>query len=307
MDAGELRPRRASPTRMVRDRLAEADAAAASCSTATRAPPPRWPSSTRCSPRRGDALDAVVELAADTDEVVARLLKRAQIEGRADDTEDVIRHRLEVYAEQTAPAGRASTATAACSSRSTAWARSTRSPSASSPRCRLRGLTAASTEPTDQHGMARRRDRVSRRLSRCALMRRGRAGGRRRPGRGARRGRAGRHHRTSSTPWRARTIRERRRHPVASWATATRRSRRRSASRSTTRSCTASPARGCSTPATSSRSTAGRSWTAGTATPRSRWSVGRTVSTRARSQLLRGYRGSRCGAGIAAMADGRRG
>lgn len=48
-------------------------------------------------------LDAVIELIADTDEVVTRLLKRAQIEGRADDTEDVIRRRLEVYAEQTAP------------------------------------------------------------------------------------------------------------------------------------------------------------------------------------------------------------
>lgn len=51
----------------------------------------------------GDALDAVVLLDADTNEVVARLLKRAEIEGRADDTEDVIRHRQDVYAEQTAP------------------------------------------------------------------------------------------------------------------------------------------------------------------------------------------------------------
>jgi adenylate kinase len=49
------------------------------------------------------ALDAVVLITADTDEVVSRLLKRAEIEGRADDTEDVIRHRLSVYAEQTAP------------------------------------------------------------------------------------------------------------------------------------------------------------------------------------------------------------
>jgi adenylate kinase len=49
------------------------------------------------------SLDAVLELTADTDEVVKRLLKRAQIEGREDDTEDVVRHRLEVYAEQTAP------------------------------------------------------------------------------------------------------------------------------------------------------------------------------------------------------------
>lgn len=51
----------------------------------------------------GDSLDAVVLLEADTDEVVARLLKRAELEGRADDTEDVIRHRQNVYAEQTAP------------------------------------------------------------------------------------------------------------------------------------------------------------------------------------------------------------
>jgi adenylate kinase len=51
----------------------------------------------------GRSLDAVVELTADTDEVVKRLLKRAEIEGRADDTEDVIRRRMEVYAEQTAP------------------------------------------------------------------------------------------------------------------------------------------------------------------------------------------------------------
>jgi len=52
---------------------------------------------------RGEHLDAVLELTADTDEVVQRLLGRAAIEGRADDTEDVIRRRLEVYAEQTAP------------------------------------------------------------------------------------------------------------------------------------------------------------------------------------------------------------
>lgn len=51
----------------------------------------------------GTELDVVVELTADADEVAARLLNRARIEGRADDTEDVIRHRLEVYGAQTAP------------------------------------------------------------------------------------------------------------------------------------------------------------------------------------------------------------
>lgn len=48
-------------------------------------------------------LDAVVLLKADTDSVVSRLLKRAEIEGRVDDTEEVIRHRQEVYLAQTAP------------------------------------------------------------------------------------------------------------------------------------------------------------------------------------------------------------
>lgn len=51
----------------------------------------------------GTQLDAVIELQADTDEVVSRLLARAREQGRADDTEDVIRHRLDVYEEQTAP------------------------------------------------------------------------------------------------------------------------------------------------------------------------------------------------------------
>jgi adenylate kinase len=49
------------------------------------------------------ALDVVVLLEADTDEVVARLLKRATEQGRIDDTEEVIRHRMSVYAEQTSP------------------------------------------------------------------------------------------------------------------------------------------------------------------------------------------------------------
>ncbi|WP_105033344.1 adenylate kinase [Cryobacterium aureum] len=51
----------------------------------------------------GTQLDVVVLITADTDEVVTRLLKRAAEQGRADDTADVIRHRLNVYAEQTAP------------------------------------------------------------------------------------------------------------------------------------------------------------------------------------------------------------
>ncbi|GAA2128042.1 adenylate kinase [Nocardioides bigeumensis] len=51
----------------------------------------------------GHRLDAVVSLTVDGDEIVQRLLQRAESEGRADDTEDVIRRRQELYAEQTAP------------------------------------------------------------------------------------------------------------------------------------------------------------------------------------------------------------
>lgn len=52
---------------------------------------------------KGLALDCVLELTADTDELVGRLLKRAEIEGRADDTEEVIRERMRIYTEETAP------------------------------------------------------------------------------------------------------------------------------------------------------------------------------------------------------------
>jgi len=51
----------------------------------------------------GHRLDAVVCLTVDQDEIVSRLLQRAQVEGRADDTEEVIRRRQELYVEQTEP------------------------------------------------------------------------------------------------------------------------------------------------------------------------------------------------------------
>jgi len=51
----------------------------------------------------GHELDIALELTVDPQVVVERLTRRAEIEGRADDTEDVVRHRLDVYAEQTAP------------------------------------------------------------------------------------------------------------------------------------------------------------------------------------------------------------
>lgn len=49
------------------------------------------------------SLDAVVQLEADTEEVVARLLNRAAEQGRTDDNEEIIRHRLDLYAKETEP------------------------------------------------------------------------------------------------------------------------------------------------------------------------------------------------------------
>lgn len=51
----------------------------------------------------GTTLDAVLELTADRDELLARLTRRAEVEGREDDTEQAIARRLDIYAEQTAP------------------------------------------------------------------------------------------------------------------------------------------------------------------------------------------------------------
>lgn len=100
IERGELVPDSLT-NEIVADRLAQADAAAGFLLDGY----PRTVDQVTAldSMLEGESLDAVVLLEADTDEVVARLLNRAQLEGRADDTEEVIRHRQNVYAEQTAP------------------------------------------------------------------------------------------------------------------------------------------------------------------------------------------------------------
>jgi adenylate kinase len=51
----------------------------------------------------GHVLDAVLQLVADPEELVRRLRQRAGQEGRADDSEEAIRHRQEVYLRETQP------------------------------------------------------------------------------------------------------------------------------------------------------------------------------------------------------------
>jgi adenylate kinase len=52
---------------------------------------------------RQPAIDKAVHLQVDDEEIIKRLLDRAQKEGRADDREDVIRHRIKVYNDETHP------------------------------------------------------------------------------------------------------------------------------------------------------------------------------------------------------------
>ena len=52
---------------------------------------------------QGTSLDAVIELAVPREESIARLALRAPEQGRADDTEEAIAHRLAIYERETAP------------------------------------------------------------------------------------------------------------------------------------------------------------------------------------------------------------
>lgn len=52
---------------------------------------------------QGEQVDAVISLVVDDEDLITRLLKRAEIEGRSDDNEDTIRTRMEVYNRETEP------------------------------------------------------------------------------------------------------------------------------------------------------------------------------------------------------------
>ncbi len=50
---------------------------------------------------QGESLTAVLVLEVPDEEIIERLMARAETEGRSDDTEDVIKHRLELYHKET--------------------------------------------------------------------------------------------------------------------------------------------------------------------------------------------------------------
>ena len=102
MDAGDYVPDSVTNA-MVADRLAEPDAEDGFLLDGYPRTTDQVAELDRMLGEQGESLDHVVEITADTDEVVRRLTRRAAEQGRSDDTEAVFRHRFEVYAEQTAP------------------------------------------------------------------------------------------------------------------------------------------------------------------------------------------------------------
>ena len=100
MSAGEYVPDMVT-NRMVERRLAEADAATGFLLDGYPRTVAQVDVLDSILDASGVRLDGVVALVVDHEEVVERLARRD--EGRADDTPDVIRHRLRVYEEQTAP------------------------------------------------------------------------------------------------------------------------------------------------------------------------------------------------------------
>jgi adenylate kinase len=102
MEAGEYVPDSLTND-IVADRLRESDARSGFLLDGYPRTPDQVDELDRILAADNAALDAVVLLVADADVVVARLLKRATEQGRLDDTEEIIRHRMNVYVEQTSP------------------------------------------------------------------------------------------------------------------------------------------------------------------------------------------------------------
>ena len=102
MDKGEYVPDSVTNA-MVADRLAEPDAAVGFLLDGYPRTLDQVGELDRTLSALGMSLDCAVEITADTEAIIARLLNRAKLEGRKDDTEEVIRRRMEVYAEETEP------------------------------------------------------------------------------------------------------------------------------------------------------------------------------------------------------------
>ncbi|HEX6877482.1 MAG TPA: adenylate kinase [Nocardioidaceae bacterium] len=102
MDAGDYVPDEVT-NGMVRDRLAQSDASNGFLLDGYPRTVAQVEELDSMLADAGTSLDAVVVLTVNDEELVQRLLNRAETEGRSDDSEEVIRHRQDVYNQQTAP------------------------------------------------------------------------------------------------------------------------------------------------------------------------------------------------------------
>ena len=102
MDAGELVPDSVT-NEMVKDRLTHADTANGFLLDGFPRNVAQAQVLSSILIEKKTPLDAVLELKIDDSEIVARLNNRRSVESRADDAEEVIVHRLNIYHEQTAP------------------------------------------------------------------------------------------------------------------------------------------------------------------------------------------------------------
>ncbi|WGX98038.1 adenylate kinase [Nocardioides sp. L-11A] len=102
MDAGEYVPDEVT-NNMVRDRIAEPDAEKGFLLDGYPRTLAQVTELDTMVEETGHRIDAVLCLTVDSEALISRLLKRAEIEGRADDNEEVIRRRQEVYAAETEP------------------------------------------------------------------------------------------------------------------------------------------------------------------------------------------------------------
>jgi adenylate kinase len=102
VDAGDYVPDSLTNA-LVTDRLNEADAAGGFLLDGYPRTPDQVRYLTELLSSHGHALDAVIRLVADQEEIVRRLRQRAVEMGRVDDSEEAIRHRQEVYLRETAP------------------------------------------------------------------------------------------------------------------------------------------------------------------------------------------------------------
>ncbi|MCP4361042.1 MAG: adenylate kinase [Chloroflexi bacterium] len=102
MDKGELVPDEVTVA-MVRDRLSQPDCEKGAILDGFPRTPAQAEALNGLLAEFDSEITAVPHIHVETDVLVARLLKRAEIEGRADDNEETIRTRMRVYQEETAP------------------------------------------------------------------------------------------------------------------------------------------------------------------------------------------------------------